>query len=109
MRKRSPKKGFVYLLRSTCGKYYKYGASRNPKLRLHNINSVNPFGVKFVIIYQIFHKDIFNLEAEFKWFLWGNICDIGCLEGEYFRLGELLGESDLIKILYNKANGKRKK
>ena len=70
--KRQPKTGYVYLLKSTCGNYIKYGASKRPEKRLREINRNNPCSVEFFLVKKIESSDIFDLERQIKWKFWEN-------------------------------------
>ncbi len=71
---RLPKKGVVYLLKSECGKYYKYGASINLKNRIAQINKSNEFNVKFELLKYYPTLDIYKLEKHIKWKFWNSVC-----------------------------------
>lgn len=83
MKKRKPKSGVVYLLKSECGKYLKYGATKNITNRLRQINYKNDFNCKFKLIAGFASNDIFRDECALKWELSST-----CFVFEYMILDE---------------------
>lgn len=69
MAKRKPKTGVIYLLKSECGEYLKYGATTNIDNRIRQINkkNQNPFNCKFRLIAGFPSSDIFRDECNLKW------------------------------------------
>ena len=81
--KSKPKKGQLYLLRSTDG-IFKYGATTQPiNKRLAQINSKN--SQMFKIVFTAASKDVFNAELYIKWELLNRTEFVG-KSVEYFKL-----------------------
>lgn len=52
--------GFVYILKMKGFNIYKIGVSSNPKRRIIDIDSANPFGVD--LMFQEFFKNVYEME-----------------------------------------------
>ena len=99
MRKRIPKKGYIYLAGTADG-IYKYGCSKNPDGRVKKLHCGNKYTTqKFTLIHKVFSKDMFKAECLLKWYFWG-LC-ISC--EEYFSIDAFECENPLLNII-NKMN-----
>ena len=95
MRKRIPKKGYIYLA-STDDGVYKYGCSNNPDGRIRKLHYKNKYtSQKFNLIHKAFSKDMFRSECLLKWYFWDacSSCE------EYFNIDNFECESPLINII----------
>lgn len=70
-KQRTPKKGVVYLLISSCGSNLKFGASQvSARSRIKWANKV--YKQKFKILIEYESDDIFRSENDFRWWLASN-------------------------------------
>jgi hypothetical protein len=80
-RMKEPGAGYIYLLRSECGKYTKIGMSRAPKSRLEFLGVLMPFKVMVVATYPCY--DVAATEKRLH-----EIYKDKRLEGEWFSLSD---------------------
>jgi hypothetical protein len=69
--------GYMYIIRLKGHDIYKIGVSRNPKRRINDIKSSNPFDIE--IKYLKFYKDVYQLEK-----LVLDRVEINKIKGEWF-------------------------
>jgi hypothetical protein len=95
-KKRTPKKGYVYLLQSMTDIYtYKYGCTRhNPEARCKTINKIRK-GLDFKLISVFRSNDIFKSESNVKWEV---INSFKIIDGELFPDLDGIGRDEVIKI-----------
>jgi hypothetical protein len=96
MAKRKGKCGLVYLLKSKCGEYYKYGCTTNIKNRVKAINYKNKTNSHMHIFKTCSSEDMYESECKLKWALWGLHTPI---VNEYFPLTDELTEDTLANVL----------
>lgn len=69
MKNRKAQKGYIYLLKSKCGNYFKFGCTRykyNIKNRVACANRKNQLA-RFQLVALFKSRDIFKDENELKW------------------------------------------
>lgn len=88
--------GVVYLLKSECGRFYKYGATKNLKNRIKSINHRNCFGAKFRLLKQYRSLDIFTYENNLRWEFVRNFI---CLTEFFIAEESLQSEEVIVKIM----------
>lgn len=91
--------GYLYLIKLNGFDIYKIGVSSNPKRRIKDLKSANPFDIE--IIFLAYFEDVYQLES-----LVLDLFTINKIKGEWFKAYEedISNLKIILSDLYKKEN-----